>query len=243
MTGSNAESGFGTQLLRAGYHIAELTNLSGLSMTSDPIDVTSNDSDDSCREYIAGIRDGGELSIEGNFILTDAYGQVQLKTDMLAGTRREFEMVFPMSMGASWVFNGDVTAFDTSAPIDDKVSVSATIKVSGKPTLITTQSTGLTTTFLAIVDDSDNVITLSPALAGDTYEYTGTALTAATGVNITPVAAAGVILIDGTVVATTAESGSITLGAAGTKIGIWVSVKEAGKSSKIYKLTIMRASA
>lgn len=243
MADSNATSGFGTHLFRAGYHVAELTSLNGVTMSGDAIDVTSHDSDDNAREYIRGMIDGGELSIEGNFIPTDTNGQIAMKGDLDSGTSRAYEMVFPMSMGVSWEFDGIVSAFETDAPIDDKVSVSSTIKVSGKPSLNTTQSAGLTTPFLAVADNSANAITLSPTVGGSTYEYTGTALTGATSVTITPTAATGTIRVNGVAVATGVASGAISLGDAGTQIVVWCTVKESSKSSKVYKITITRASA
>ncbi len=91
-------------------------------------------------EFIAGIRDGGEISIEGNLITTDTDGQVAMHTDFQAGSKKVFIIKLPGWVASSHEYpqisgNGFVTAFSPNFPYEDKVSFSATIKVTGKPTL------------------------------------------------------------------------------------------------------------
>jgi predicted secreted protein len=112
--------------------IAELTTITGLEVTADEIDVTSHESADGFREYVGGLRDAGSVSIEGNFI-GDA-SQEALLTLLKSGDISDMTIVFPDST-ATWTFKGFVTAFSTDAPMEDKLSFSATIKVTGVPTL------------------------------------------------------------------------------------------------------------
>lgn len=112
--------------------IAELTSITGLEVTADEIDVTSHDSTGGFREYVGGLRDAGSVSLEGNFI-GDA-SQEALLTLLKSGEVAAMTIVFPDSAG-TWTFEGFVTAFSTDAPMEDKVSFSATIKVTGVPTL------------------------------------------------------------------------------------------------------------
>jgi predicted secreted protein len=127
-------SGFGSNLNWDTVDIAELTNISGPSQSADTIDLTSHDSSDAYREFVAGLRDGGEISFEGNLITTDSTGQIAMHTDFQAGSTKAWSITFPSSLG-SMAGNGIVTAFELSYPAEGKISISGTIKVTGKPTL------------------------------------------------------------------------------------------------------------
>ena len=127
--------------------IADLTNISGPTMSAEEIDVSSHDSDGSFREFVAGFLDPGEISLEGN--LTVDGGVFSLLTAFNDRTNREFAVVFPatgtstaaLSTGSwishwlGWAFEGTVTGVETAAPFDDKASFSATVRVSGAPVL------------------------------------------------------------------------------------------------------------
>ena len=140
MAASSGVAGFGTKLNWDGQDIAELSSISGPSEAVDTIDVTSHDSDDTYKEFIAGLRDGGEISFEGNFISTDTDGQIAMHTDFQSGEKKAFIVKFPSWVESSHEYPqisgyGIVTAFALDFPSDDKISISGTIKVTGKPTL------------------------------------------------------------------------------------------------------------
>lgn len=127
---------FGTKLNWDTVDIAELTSISGPSETMDPIDLTSHDSADAFREFVAGLHDGGEISIEGNFIKGDSTGQIAMHTDFQATTVKAWIIKMPGWASAPQIAgNGFITAFSWDFPFDGKISFSATIKVTGKPTL------------------------------------------------------------------------------------------------------------
>lgn len=126
-------SAFGTTFSIGSTVVAELTNISGPSMSRNTIDVTSHDSDDGYMEFVGGLRDGGSFSIEGNF--TNETGQAALVTNFNSNDAESCTITFPTETPITWTFDGLVTDFDTSAPQDGKLSFSATIKVSGKPVL------------------------------------------------------------------------------------------------------------
>lgn len=135
MADTLAGAGYSTTLMKGAVAIAELTSISGPDMSADAIDCTSHDSDDMFREFIAGIKDGGSVNIEGNAVFSDA-GQIALYTDLCAGSRDEYTITYTLGAGApTIVFDAIVTAFSTDAPYDDKLSFSATLKVCGKPVL------------------------------------------------------------------------------------------------------------
>ena len=112
--------------------IASLTSISGVELSADDVDVTAHDSADDYREFVQGLKDGGSVSIEGNF--THVASQIGLKTLFDSGDIVAMSIAFPDAL-ATWTFNGYVNALSTDAPMEDKISFSASIKVTGKPTL------------------------------------------------------------------------------------------------------------
>ncbi|HHY28454.1 MAG TPA: hypothetical protein GX523_17270 [Desulfitobacterium dehalogenans] len=115
--------------------VAGLTSISGLELSADTIDTTTLDSDGGYRTFIAGFKDAGEVSLEGYLIPTTGKGQKELYELFESGDTEDFTIEFPPETGTKWEFKGVVTGFSTSADLEDPLSFSATIKVSGKPTL------------------------------------------------------------------------------------------------------------
>ncbi len=125
-------AGYGTVLNIGIVPVAELTNISGPGISVDTIDVTTHDSANAFREFVAGLVDGGEISMEGNLIDT---GQSDL---FLTNLRDEiaFTVVLPTAAGdMTWGGQALITGFETSAPHDGKIGFSASMKVTGQPTL------------------------------------------------------------------------------------------------------------
>lgn len=114
--------------------VAGLTSIGGLDLSADTIDVTTLESEDGYRKFIAGFKDSGEVSLEGYLELETGKGQKELYDLFESGAEEQFTILFPNNMG-SWQFRGVVTGFSTGADLEDPLSFSATIKVSGKPTL------------------------------------------------------------------------------------------------------------
>lgn len=129
-----AQRSTGTVLKQGTISVAELTEIGGLELSADTIDVTSLDSTGGYREFIGGFKDGGEVSISG-FFAPDDPGQQALYNSFESGTTDSYTIEFPTQMGASWTFSAVVTKFSTSVAVEDAVSFEATLKVSGAPTL------------------------------------------------------------------------------------------------------------
>ncbi len=124
---------FGT-VLTVGTAIAELTSISGPSISMDTIDVSSHQSADRAREFVAGMIDGGEISVEGN--LTSADSAAALLALMASGdVEVSATIAFPTPPNLTWTFDCLVTAVSTDAPYEGKISFSATLKISGLPGL------------------------------------------------------------------------------------------------------------
>lgn len=118
--------------------VGNLSSIGGLELSADTIDVTTLDSEGGYREFIAGFKDAGEVALEGIFDATTGKGQKELYDLYESGAVSDFQIVFPTESKATWDFKGVVVGFSTSADLEDPLAFSATIKVSGKPTLTIT---------------------------------------------------------------------------------------------------------
>ena len=134
-----AVSGHGTKFM---WHdgtelqeVAELSSISGPTQSAATIDVTSHDSA-GWREFIAGLREGGSISIEGNLIVGDADGQVGMYDDFDNGEDRAWEIRFPSYAVSAPKLSGTgiIESWTFNFPSDDKITFSASIKLSGAVT-------------------------------------------------------------------------------------------------------------
>lgn len=129
-------SAFGTKLtIGANGVVAELTSISGLELSADTIETTTHDSTGGFRTFASGLKDAGEVSVEGYFDPDDTDGQIALKSALISGASTAFKVTFPTGVGAEWTFNGIVTQVSTGANMEENITFAATIKVSGVPTL------------------------------------------------------------------------------------------------------------
>jgi predicted secreted protein len=125
----------GTTLKKGTTVIAELTSIDGVSVSADTIETTALDTVGGYRTFITSLKDAGEISISGHFNFAS---HNPLLTDFESGASTPYTIEFPdrgTTSGTKWTFSGVVTAFGTSAELEDLISFEATIKVSGKPTL------------------------------------------------------------------------------------------------------------
>jgi predicted secreted protein len=126
---------YGTTLEYAGgSEIGELTSIGGVKLTADELDLTHHGSPGKFREVIQGLRDGGDLAIEGNLVPDDA-GQAALlvhyNTDEDGGIEA---MMVTYPDGSTWEFSAFVKELDFgNAPVDGKLDFSATLRISGLP--------------------------------------------------------------------------------------------------------------
>ena len=143
----SGRDGFGTQFKRAttiggGTYevIANVTNIGGPDRSRETIDVTSHDSTDGWMEFIGGLKDGGEISLDINY--DPAETTHDLDDDFDDATPRGYQIVIlPDTIDEhTWTISGIMTGLGDEFPYDDKMGRTMTIKVSGKPTLAATGS-------------------------------------------------------------------------------------------------------
>lgn len=109
--------------------IGEILNVEPPEVSADEIDVTTHGSPDNWREYIAGLKEGGEVTVE--FIYAgNNEGQLALLSD-LGGAIKKFEIVF--NDGSIWSIDAFVKSYVHGVPLDDKMTGTVGLKVTGKP--------------------------------------------------------------------------------------------------------------
>jgi len=115
--------------------IAEVRGISGPSLAADAIEATNHDSEEAWREFIGGLKDGGEVSFDINFIPDEGTHDASTGLASKVGYKDNYQLVFPTSPAVTWSFPAVLTGFEPTAPIDDVLTAAITLKVAGKPTL------------------------------------------------------------------------------------------------------------
>lgn len=108
--------------------IGEQTGWTPPAISADTHEATHSESPNSRKEFVAGLVDEGEMGFDVNLtpgVLAQLRGYVrQLVTSRL---------VFPDD--TKWQFDAILTGVEASAPIDDKMSASVTLKLTGESEL------------------------------------------------------------------------------------------------------------
>lgn len=113
--------------------VAQVRDISGPSMTQDAVEVTARDTS-KWRTFTPGLRDGGEVTFDliydpdlaSHSATNTTTGLVSF---LLTGTAKTFRLV--MSDSNYFSFSGIVTAFTPESPLEDAMTASCTIKVTG----------------------------------------------------------------------------------------------------------------
>ena len=129
----------GTKFNIGAQAVGGLSSIGGVEVSSETTDVTALDNVSGYKEYLGGFKDGGEVPLEG-FLDGEDKGQEAMYAAFESQDEKEFSIVFPEKIGKTWTFKGIVTKFATNAAVGDAVKFSASVKVSGKPTLAKTQT-------------------------------------------------------------------------------------------------------
>jgi len=96
---------------------------------ADDVDVTGYDTPTRTREKIKGMEDAGSIDLTGIWTAAASQQAIMALDDVI-----KWKFVFPESMGEI-VLDGYITAFQLNPQLDDRIEWSATLVVSGKPTL------------------------------------------------------------------------------------------------------------
>lgn len=117
--------------------IAEVGSISGPTLQADLIDVTNHSSPSRYKEYIQGLKDGGELTFDLNFQPNEATHKASTGVlgDWNTGTRKNYRLRFPVTPAVDWILPVIVTNFEIDAQVTDQLKAAVTMKVVSAPTL------------------------------------------------------------------------------------------------------------
>ncbi len=110
--------------------IANLTSIGEIGVESEEIDATDLDSPDNYKEFIAGSKDAGEVSIAGN--IKDESNVEKMLALAESQSIEKWTVTYPS--GAKWAFNAFVKSFkDGEKTTDGLATFTASLRISGKP--------------------------------------------------------------------------------------------------------------
>ena len=231
---------FGTLITWNSQNVGSLSSVGGVEISATFQETTNHGVSDYFKTFVAGLLEVADIAIEGFFDQTDTNGQMAMVTDMNARTSRAVSITFPASTGSVWAATCYVSRIKVGDnPVDGMIPFSASLKVTGKPTLTITTSTGMSALSIS------NSAVIAPAFAIGTFTYVATVLTGVTSVTVTPTAASHTITVTANGVSQTVTSGNassaIALGAATSVTPIVISVQETNKAPKVYTIYLTRA--
>lgn len=115
--------------------IAEVKDIDGPGFEASTNEATNHSSSGATREWLAGMLDAGEVSFDLNFLPGNATQNATtgLLSLYFARKVRNFQLVWP---NGQCNFKALVTGVEPSAPVDDVLTASVTLKVTGLPTFV-----------------------------------------------------------------------------------------------------------
>lgn len=114
--------------------LAGVVSIQGPGVSRDVLDATELASTGGWREKIAGLKDGGDLTLELHYVPDNAaHGDAGdgLLATLAAGTVYNFQISWPDTSTTLWQFAALVSNFSPSASPDGKLTASVTLSISG----------------------------------------------------------------------------------------------------------------
>jgi len=108
--------------------IASIKSIAGPTKTRGTIDTTALDTVGGYRTFIAGFRDGGQVTLN---MLFERDGYELMNADFEDEDEVDYKITLPDDDQTSISFSGLVTELPLNIPTDDAVTADVTIKVSG----------------------------------------------------------------------------------------------------------------
>lgn len=115
--------------------IAEVISIDGPSLDSDDVEVTHLLSPGGYREYKGGLKEPGEIALELNFLPGNASqdavtGLIKEYNDQ---TYKNYKITWPFTPAKTCVVSARVKTMGSTTPVDDRLTASVTLKLSGPP--------------------------------------------------------------------------------------------------------------
>lgn len=124
-----AEIGTGITIAFQSGFFAEILDVKGPSAAREAIQTSHMGTTNAHTFVPADLVDWGELVVEL------AFDPAKDPNTAMTAAAESITMTFPDSGAAKWVFSGFMTGYEPSIPFEDRCTCTATIKVSGKPTV------------------------------------------------------------------------------------------------------------
>jgi len=227
----------GVTILQNGLALGGMYEPSMPDVSGEEVDTTSQNNIGGVTTRCIGKLTNGNFGFKIHF--TGSAAQTALISDIYDRDTDIWTVVMPMGSGDisnhSWTWSGQIAKSPVMVEDSGNLYIDLEVTVNGKMTHVSTAGVGLTTTSFGIVNSAANALTPSPTAAPTVYEYTVEAYSDDVSVLITPVATAGTIYINGTVVATTVASGVITLNTGiGAVTYVSIVVTDLNKTPRVY---------
>lgn len=113
------------------FEIGEVVEITPGEATADRVEATHMQSPARRREYITGMIDSGEASFQINWVPGNGT-DVFLRDMFTSGATVEHQIEFPN--GATVTYEGSIIGFSKAVPIDDRMTATITVSVSGEET-------------------------------------------------------------------------------------------------------------
>ncbi len=129
---SAAVIGIGTKFQRNGITIAEVVSIALAGNTRAAIDVTSFDSANSAKEFIAGMVDGAKVNANLNFLpqnATQRWLATDLQNNGSTTIPQNWRIIWPDAANTIWSFVAIVTDVSPIAKVDDKLNATVSLKI------------------------------------------------------------------------------------------------------------------
>jgi predicted secreted protein len=120
---------FGVTVSVATNLIGGLTDVTLPEVEVTDVDITSHDSSGGFKEYVGGLKDGGVVTLSGNYDAANA-GQDYLRNPANQGGA-PVACVVTFSDGSKAAFNAVVKGFGVTNPLDETVGFTSSLRVSG----------------------------------------------------------------------------------------------------------------
>jgi len=112
--------------------VAEIIDVGGPKLERDSIEMTNQDSTLGWREFIPGLRDGGEVTFNCNWLPTNATqdSSTGVLSDFNDNVNHNCKIILPDTT-TTLSFAAHVTGITPDLPLEDRGTLDITVKVSG----------------------------------------------------------------------------------------------------------------
>jgi len=135
MSETNAQLGFGTTLQRGDVGaatnfavIGEQKDIGGPNRERNDVDATHQQSPNRTKEYIPGLSEPGEVSLDLQLNETDGVREL-IEADMDSSVTRYWRVVYPS--GGYYTFRGYIKSTEENSPVEDIQTTNLVVKVAG----------------------------------------------------------------------------------------------------------------